>query len=181
MNLQNSIPFNAGKVRGILFGGPYKQYEPNTRRLVGVKMAKEITHPHDISIPTVDFSVPDTKDMIAGMAEAIEAIYAGNDIYVGCMGGIGRTGLFLACMHKVELDYYGKVGDPVAYVRKHYYKHAIETEEQKNYVRTINTDDLVRRVRALSEPKVIYTRVTETVTQSPLQYLVQLIAKVFKY
>lgn len=42
---------------------------------------------------------------------------------------MGRTGLFLAILAKAV-----GFNDPVAYVRKHYYNHAVETAEQAKYV-----------------------------------------------
>ena len=48
---------------------------------------------------------------------------------MGCMGGIGRTGLMLSLLAKA----FG-VEDPVAYVRKHYYSHAVETKEQRQFI-----------------------------------------------
>ena len=52
---------------------------------------------------------------------------------MACGGGRGRTGTVLACMATLA----GVPPDEaVAYVRRHYDKHAVETPGQKRYVRT---------------------------------------------
>lgn len=154
--LQRGIKVNAGDVRGMVFGGPFKQYEPGTRRLIGVKMAAEINHPHEISIPTHDFSIPDPDAMTMGLKEALSYMADGNDIYVGCMGGIGRTGLFMGVLVKCLADYDGKKVDPVKVVREQYKSHAIETNEQQVFVRTFNTEPVVKHLMQLNARKIQY-------------------------
>lgn len=110
----------------VVAGGPYRQVPDN---MVGVKMAVEISHPHQISIPTRDFDVPRVEDVDKGLVEAVNAILNGDPVYVGCMGGIGRTGLFLAILAKA----FG-VLDPVPYTRDQYNHHAVETKQQMQYV-----------------------------------------------
>lgn len=160
MRLDKGIPFQLGTIEATIFGGPFKNYESGTRRLVGVKMAVEIDHPHEIHIDTEDFSVPDPVDMERGMIKALLAMSRGYDVYAGCMGGIGRTGLFMGCMAKLMQDYHHDKSmiwfDPVAYVRKHFKAHAIETQEQQDYVRTFNTKDVLEYAKTLVEPKVVY-------------------------
>lgn len=169
MRLSLGMPVQFGPIKGMVFGGPFREYVPGTRRLVGVKMAAEIDHPHDISIPTHDFSIPDDEEMMAGMLAAITALHKGNDIYAGCMGGIGRTGLFMGCMAKLMADWEMATNedggldvvlvDPVKYVRHHYKSHAIETQEQQSFVRGFNTDEAVVHLQDLlgcrvKEPEV---------------------------
>jgi hypothetical protein len=107
-------------------GGPYLEC-PDVA--VGVKMAAEILAPSDISIPTRDFRTPDVKLLNDGLLAAVDAVLLGKPLYVGCMAGRGRTGLFLAILAKA----FG-VEHPVEYVRKHYYNHAVETDEQYKFV-----------------------------------------------
>lgn len=172
MELSKGIPVRFGNVVGFVYGGPFRKYVPGTRRLVGVKMAAEINHPHEISIPTEDFSVPDVKDMQIGMQQAITALISGNDIYAGCMGGIGRTGLFMGCMAKLVRDYnrHSKgvpvPSDPVVYVRTHYMGHAIETEEQQDYVRTFDTAPLITYLDFMLAP-------TEVPVEVPVEVVVE--------
>jgi len=110
----------------VVAGGPYRLKPPG---YIGVKMAKEIQAPAEIDIPTRDFDTPPAAEMDHGLRQAVNRILLGQPLYVGCMGGIGRTGLFLAILAKA----FGEP-DPVAYVRKNYMGHAVETLEQKAYV-----------------------------------------------
>lgn len=107
---------------------------------VTVKMAAEINRPCTISIPTEDFSVPSVEAMTLGLEKAIKAFFSNQPMYVGCMGGIGRTGLFLALMTKIL----NKEADPVMYVRGNYYSHAVETSQQLTYVKEFDVRKLRR-------------------------------------
>jgi len=113
-----------------ILGGPYRE---KPLGLTGVKMAREIplhkNGDHEINIPTVDFQVPPVGDLSIGLAEAVNQILDGKLLYVGCMAGRGRTGLFLAVLCRA----FG-IDHPVEYVRAHYYKHAVETLDQYKYV-----------------------------------------------
>lgn len=122
----DSIYFPLFRGKALVYGGPYRN-KPDY--MFGVKMAVEIQKPCDVSIPTKDFQVPSVFAVDEGLIDTLQAIRAGKDVYVGCMGGIGRTGLFLAIIAKAM-----GIKDPVAYVRAHYYAHAVETDEQKQYV-----------------------------------------------
>ena len=115
------------KNRGFrIFGGPYRQRPSD---MTGVKMAVEISAPAEINVPTRDYSVPSKADLDAGLIAAINCMTKGQTLYVGCMGGMGRTGLFLAVLAKA----FG-VKKPVEFIRANYYAHAVETKEQYQYV-----------------------------------------------
>lgn len=109
-----------------VFGGPYRQRPSD---MVGVKMAEEIKAPCDVSIPTRDYQVPDTDVLNEGLNAAINCMLRGRTLYVGCMGGMGRTGLFLAVLAKAM-----GVPNPVKFVRENYYSHAVETNGQYDFV-----------------------------------------------
>ncbi len=112
----------------LIYGGPYTG---KPKGMSGVKMAKEIRHPEvTIDIPTPDFSVPPVAMLDEGLRDAVALILKGDPVYVGCMAGRGRTGLFLAIVAKA----FGEV-TPVEYVREHYYPHAVETSGQYSFVR----------------------------------------------
>jgi hypothetical protein len=127
----NSLPLEVrpGKFYTV-YGGPYREKPMN---MTGVKMAMEIMLHGDgsreISIPTKDFHTPDAAQLRAGLIKAVRAIVRGEQVYVGCMAGRGRTGLFLAVLAKA----FG-YQSPIAYVRREYYSHAVETAEQMQYV-----------------------------------------------
>lgn len=109
-----------------IIGGPFTDQIKGT---VGVKMAAEIKRNCDIDIPTRDFQTPNEKQLTEGLIIAINCITAGKPLYVGCMAGRGRTGLFLAILAKA----FGEE-KPVEYVRKNYYSHAVETDDQYAFV-----------------------------------------------
>jgi hypothetical protein len=121
-----------------IFGGPYF-HKPE--RMAGVKMAVEIDLPCDISVPTRDYSVPNEKDLRAGLVAAVDLLAAGRELYAGCYGGIGRTGLFMACMAKAA-----RVPDPVAWVRQTYNPHAVETPEQQAFVKAFDVSAVFNRM-----------------------------------
>lgn len=184
MILRAGIPVDLGVFTGTVFGGKFRNYVPGTRRLVGVKMAAEINHPHDISVPTMDFSVPSLGDMQMGIMQGLQALKGGNDIYAGCMGGIGRTGLYMGCMAKVCIDYHGGeylgFTDPVALVRKVYLGHALETDEQQAYARGFPTQQALDWLNKLSEPEVVIQKeVVEKFVEVPTSPWAWIKARIF--
>lgn len=174
--LNKGLSFNVEHLSAMVFGGPFVRYVPGTRRLFAVKMAAEIDHPHNVSVPTEDFGVPSYQDMTHGVLQAIEAIYDGNDVYVGCRGGLGRTGLFMGCMAKVMIDYnrslqkdYEGTDDPVVLVRAQYKPYAIETQEQLDFVRGYDTGPALELLSELIGPKVV--EVDRVVTVKEVRYV----------
>ena len=73
--------------------------------------------------------------------QALKAAIDGKQVYVGCMGGVGRTGLFMALLAKAA-----NVKNPVSWVRATYDSHAVETKEQKAYVEAYDVAPLQRRL-----------------------------------
>jgi hypothetical protein len=121
-----------------VYGGPYLDRPKNT---IGVKMAAEILEPCTIRIDTKDFGVPPVRQMKDGLDRAVSYILLGEPVYVGCMGGIGRTGLFLAILARA----FGLGGkDPVGYVRQNYYSPAVETQAQRKYVMSFPISDKIK-------------------------------------
>jgi hypothetical protein len=138
---QLQVPINKRQYF-VVTGGPFREC-PLTMK--GVKMAKEIKQPCVIDIPTEDFQTPDRKTLYRGLNKALDLILAGEPVYVGCMGGKGRTGLFLAVLVKA----FG-VKRPVEYVRAHYYAHAVETKDQYAFVKKFTiTPTMKRKVKRL--------------------------------
>lgn len=115
----------AGKTHQ-LFGGPYV-CKPD--EMVGIKMAVEIDKPCMIDVPTRDFDVPNERTLKEGIAKALVYAENGHTLYVGCRGGIGRTGLFMAALAKTV-----GIEAPIQYVRSHYKSHAVETLQQMQYI-----------------------------------------------
>ena len=79
-----------------------------------------------------DFRLPaDRTDARAALTGAWERA-AGARVEVACGGGRGRTGTALACLAVLDGV---PAGEAVAFVRRHYDRHAVETPWQRRYVR----------------------------------------------
>lgn len=87
----------------------------------------------EVSLPVRDFGVPGPAALRAAVGAVLAQIQAepSRPVHVGCRAGLGRTGLFLACLARAA----GVEGDPVEYVRRHYHPHAAETPEQEAVAR----------------------------------------------
>ncbi len=91
-------------------------------------------------VPIEDYEVPVYPPGFWGVLNATIRILlayqakAPARLLVMCVGGHGRTGVVAACLAIVT----GQCeGDPVAWVRKHYCKQAVDTPEQEDYVRMV--------------------------------------------
>jgi hypothetical protein len=154
------FPLKLGTIQANLVGGPYRN---KPKDFYGIKMAEEINADCVISVPTRDFSVPDTGRLIAGLYCGISLAQQQVPIWVGCLGGVGRTGLYFAALAKVMARYQKltkkKVTiDPVAYTREHYYSHAVEIAEQKKWVEDLNVDAVAEWAVHLSGYRVPWYR-----------------------
>ena len=77
-----------------------------------------------------DMSVPTKPDEFKKMvAWAKGEIDAGCKLHAGCIGGHGRTGMFLSAL----VSLYGEA-DAIAYVRTNYCKRAVESSEQVKFL-----------------------------------------------
>lgn len=124
-----------GKRHFTIWGGPYMNRPDN---MFGVKMAKEIRNPNSnpalfLDVPTPDFSTPPVPLLNTQLTALVYEILDGTPVYVGCMAGRGRTGLMLSILAKA----FG-IANPVEYVRKNYYQHAVETQGQYAFVAWYN-------------------------------------------
>ena len=153
VNLQpnGEMTFSLGTTGGFtVVGGPYKAIPEG---YLGVKMAREIGKVCHIDVPTEDFQVPLMEDFQNGVMEAGIMLLRGQCIYVGCMGGIGRTGLFLAGLAMVDEELkasstkrmikrlLGYRPDPkdqvtraIRRVRSEYMASAVETDAQEAFL-----------------------------------------------
>jgi len=123
-------------------GGPYGACP---REMFGVCLLEAGPRPDQTSavhLPIEDFSVPaDAARVTRALEETLRQLVRGRQVYVGCAGGWGRTGLFLSLLAKVSGE-----AEPVAYVRRHYSPRAVETEEQRAYVEQFPVQALRRRL-----------------------------------
>jgi len=100
----------------------------------------------DVTLPIRDFQTPEgtipPSEVAQALTKALTAALRGQDVYVGCMGGWGRTGLVLALLVKAT----GVTDDPVAFVRAHYNPRAVETADQAEYVAGFDVAPVRRRL-----------------------------------
>jgi hypothetical protein len=87
-----------------------------------------------------DFGLPgDGARAAAQIRAAFDRAKGGEEVEVGCLGGLGRTGTVLACMATLAgVD----APEAVAWVRANYDAHAVETAEQEQWVLRFGADDL---------------------------------------
>lgn len=129
--------------------GPYRS-KPKTQP--GIKLAGEFDLPCIVDCPIKDFGVPNPKLIESSLLSTIVLMKGGIVPYVGCWGGKGRTGLFLALLlkvaHKATTRWWQpKASDYVAGIRNLYSKEAVETQEQEAFVRDFDVIWLVRNVK----------------------------------
>ena len=131
------IELNLGWLHGKhsleIVGGPYDRFEPAPHRFgVCVRAENAARKVKDVWLPIADFSVPSDHaypDVLKAVTETFAAAIGGKVVYVGCMGGWGRTGLFLCLLAKAA-----GIKDPIAFIRANYTQHAVETLSQETYV-----------------------------------------------
>lgn len=130
----------SGWARGtyIVFGGPFAKFNPKEEAAYGICLRETKDARADVWLPIDDFSVPkDDAAVNRALKQVVLAILMGHNVYAGCMGGWGRTGLFLAILAKATGQ-----ADPVGYVRALYTSHAVETDEQKAYVSDFDVTEI---------------------------------------
>jgi hypothetical protein len=121
-------------------GGPYRERIAGT---FGVLLAPELRSlDHDYLLAIPDFGVPTAAALEEGIAEIVSAAMKGKVPYIGCFGGIGRTGLVLAAIHRVLDPYH----DALLWVRREYLAHAVERPAQEKLIFSISRDRVVRLI-----------------------------------
>ncbi|MFC8588837.1 MULTISPECIES: protein-tyrosine phosphatase family protein [unclassified Streptomyces] len=78
-----------------------------------------------------DFRLPADRDAARTVLTGAWERAAGERVEVACGGGRGRTGTALAVLAVLDGV---PAGEAVAYVRRHYDRHAVETPWQRRYV-----------------------------------------------
>jgi hypothetical protein len=132
------LKLGKGKVLGGACGSPREGYDIYIGFDYGMKMQHQPFPWEQESDPIVEFqyritdmcapkSPKDFKKMIEWCALRLDA---GKNIHVGCIGGHGRTGTFLAAL----VAFMGVSDDPIAYVREHHCKKAVESKSQIKFL-----------------------------------------------
>ncbi len=119
-----------------VYGGPFRLAPHGVifRTLCLQAEPRELGAPHpDQYLRIRDFSVPDIRNAVFMLAWVMfESIVRKRSVYVGCMGGTGRTGLMLAILIRIT---YGDDGERALWrVRQQYRARAVETKEQEEYL-----------------------------------------------
>lgn len=83
-------------------------------------------------LPWPDWQLPEDHDDAADALQELWVRARSERVEVACSGGLGRTGTALACL--AVLDGVA-AGDAVAFVREHYHPRAVETANQRRFVR----------------------------------------------
>lgn len=137
-----SVRFPFGLVTRKVMAGPYRDC-PDWAWGVNL-MAEEPKLKAEATLPIRDFSTPNRALLDLTLEKVVVALSSKDPVYIGCRGGLGRTGTVLGALAVVL----GVPGDPVLWVREHYARHAIETYEQERFVRSYEPGDMVSGVLA---------------------------------
>lgn len=85
-------------------------------------------------LPISDFSAPEMDELEQALAEVLDHLTQGDSVAVHCHAGIGRTGMFLACLAKRSMDVSSE--EAVSWVRE-FIPGAVEVSEQEYLVRSL--------------------------------------------
>lgn len=88
-----------------------------------------------LHLPILDFGIPNPIALHAALDATTREAQSGRHIAIHCSAGIGRTGLFTACLARKLLNLSGE--QAIEWVRKHI-AGAVETPEQRRFV--VNED-----------------------------------------
>lgn len=123
---ENYVDFEVNGVARRMYGGSFF-HAPEDDKFLTINLMEEYPLPCDFYLPIKDYSCPTDIQAMFDIFEEIEK--SNKDVYVGCFGGVGRTGLFMSCF----LKHLGQI-NPILRVREDYNSHAVETSEQREFV-----------------------------------------------
>jgi len=121
------VEFSFKGVTRRMYGGSFFMAPDKSDYLTVNLMQEKPELDSSIYFPIRDYSIPQGREALRKVFE--EILLSDQDVYVGCFGGKGRTGLFMAAF----LKYLGDQ-NPIYTVRDQYSSHAVETQEQADYV-----------------------------------------------
>lgn len=90
-----------------------------------------------IHFPIVDYDIPNRDRLAPIIDQVIRIARISQNAAIHCHAGLGRTGLFAACMAQKVFDISGS--ESIEWVRAQL-PGAIETEEQENFVRAFRRE-----------------------------------------
>lgn len=111
-----------------VYGGSYLNRPAN---IAGVKLAPEIwglTHPYDLSLDIPDYSAPSLEEFCILLDDIITLGKERSEVYIGCMGGYGRTGVVVSGLIMVVQGM--TAVDAVSYTRQYINRHCVEVTAQ---------------------------------------------------
>ncbi len=91
-----------------------------------------------IALPIPDYNVPEAGALEQAVEKAYQAAKSGKNIVIHCYAGVGRTGLFAACLARRVFGYSGERA--VSWIRQ-YIPGAVETAEQEMIVEAFASTD----------------------------------------
>jgi hypothetical protein len=143
-----------GGHRHVIIGGPFDAFNGG----FGVCLDKHSSKAKDadLLLDVPDFGIPPAALLEKALVTTVDFMLHRPDVpvFVGCRGGIGRTGMFMAALvRSVGVD----TLHPVEWVRSHYLRGAVETSAQRGLVMAINTKpvwDLILKDQAKRTPPI---------------------------
>jgi len=125
-----SIPLEFGygpfKTKVTVYGGPIMDAP---KGMIAVNLRKEAPEYGTVQFPIKDFSTPKAAATADFLEALLPDVIEKGEVYIGCAGGTGRTGLMLALLSRLNGEQH-----PVRYVRANYKRGAVETEDQRLFV-----------------------------------------------
>jgi hypothetical protein len=113
----------------------------------------EKPEPHDwveVLFQIPDMGIPSNAKQFHKLVEwTAEQLKAGKKVHAGCVGGHGRTGMFLAAL----VTYMTGEKDSITYVRKNYCQKAVENAAQVNF---LHKEFGITKVGGSKKPVVVY-------------------------
>lgn len=112
-----------------LYCGSFRDHLPSIK---GIKLAPELNLAANYELPIVDFSIPDIGEVLLLIDWIDNNTNEDCELYLGCNGGYGRTGLIAACVLVAFEEQ--TVTSAIETVRKLVHPHCIETQQQEKFV-----------------------------------------------
>jgi len=113
----------------------------------GVANIKDVAERYGISyslLPIPDQGTPSTEEAERLSSEVIDALDAGENVVLHCVGGLGRTGMIAAC---VIIDLGFDTDDAIRTIRNIRSPRAIESRVQEKFVRSYGARTFLRTQR----------------------------------